>query len=506
VAGPTPRRALILAGGGMKVAFQAGVLQVWLDEAGLTFDHADGASGGVFNLAMLCQGMSGAQIADNWRQLDPIAITQPNWPAYPKLLFAESLFRLDRLRRVGFSRWGLDWDAIRATDLEATFNAYDFTEHRLVVREAADVTEDFVVAGVSLPMWFPPVTIDGHTFIDAVYITDANLEEAIRRGADELWIIWTVSEAAEWRNGFVANYFQVIETAANGHFRRMLERIDASNEAIAGGANGEFGRHIDVKLLRAEVPLHYLINFSQDRSAQAVELGVRAGRAWCRERAIGLGPPASTPPEPRTSLRFTEEMAGHVGFGIEQPVEGRDAGRRLGTSLGFRLTIRVPGVERFLLDPDLEAGAEGVLRCDELGGHLPVERGVFNLFVDRGDPSDRRMLYRLFFRDADDRPLTFTGYKVVRDDPGRDLWRDTTTLYVRILAGHVERGEDAVADVVASGILRLGALDFLRQLTTFRVEGPTFHDRADAIGRFGLLFAGRLWDVYARDVLTSSPV
>ena len=39
------RRSLILAGGGVKVAFQAGVLEVWL-EAGLTFDHADGASGG----------------------------------------------------------------------------------------------------------------------------------------------------------------------------------------------------------------------------------------------------------------------------------------------------------------------------------------------------------------------------------------------------------------------------------------------------------------------------
>jgi predicted acylesterase/phospholipase RssA len=39
------RRSLILAGGGIKVAFQAGVLQVWLDEAGLKFDHVDGASG-----------------------------------------------------------------------------------------------------------------------------------------------------------------------------------------------------------------------------------------------------------------------------------------------------------------------------------------------------------------------------------------------------------------------------------------------------------------------------
>ena len=62
---PNPRRSLILAGGGIKVAFQAGVMQVWLDEAGLKFDHVDAASGGVFNLAMLCQGMTGTQIADN---------------------------------------------------------------------------------------------------------------------------------------------------------------------------------------------------------------------------------------------------------------------------------------------------------------------------------------------------------------------------------------------------------------------------------------------------------
>ena len=56
---PPKRRSLIMAGGGIKVAFQAGVLQVWLDEAGLKFDHVDGASGGLFNLSMYCQGMSG---------------------------------------------------------------------------------------------------------------------------------------------------------------------------------------------------------------------------------------------------------------------------------------------------------------------------------------------------------------------------------------------------------------------------------------------------------------
>ena len=35
-----PKRSLMLAGGGLKIPFQAGVLQVWLDEAGVQFDHA----------------------------------------------------------------------------------------------------------------------------------------------------------------------------------------------------------------------------------------------------------------------------------------------------------------------------------------------------------------------------------------------------------------------------------------------------------------------------------
>ena len=104
-------RALIMAGGGTKVAFQAGVLQVWLDEAGLEFDLADGASGGVFNLAMYCQGMSGTEIADAWRRNRPIKGVQPSFNPFV------SLFRLDRFRRNTLRReWKLDWPAIQSTD------------------------------------------------------------------------------------------------------------------------------------------------------------------------------------------------------------------------------------------------------------------------------------------------------------------------------------------------------------------------------------------------------
>jgi cholesterol oxidase len=53
-----------------------------------------------------------------------------------------------------------------------------------------------------------------------------------------------------------------------------------------------------------------------------------------------------------------------------------------------------------------------------------VEKGVFNLFVYEEDPGRRRMRYHPFFRDGDGRPLTLSGFKIVEDDPGSDLYRD----------------------------------------------------------------------------------
>src|SRR3954454_22576429 len=157
------KRALILAGGGMKAAFQAGVLQVWLDEAGLTFDHVDGASGGALNLAMLCQGMSGTRIADNWRGLPAaealgIHLRSPLTP-----ITGESLLRLDKVRSRVLARWGLDWDGIRASPVNATFTVYNCSSHELEALPPERMSEDLLVACMSLPMWFPPMHVDGQT-------------------------------------------------------------------------------------------------------------------------------------------------------------------------------------------------------------------------------------------------------------------------------------------------------------------------------------------------------
>ncbi|MGH4023119.1 MAG: patatin-like phospholipase family protein [Pseudonocardiaceae bacterium] len=489
------------------MGFQAGVLQVWLDEAGLRFDHVGGAGGGTFNLAMLCQGRTGTEIADNWRATSPAAGISVNWRELLRLGNAESLLTLDGYRRNIFTRWGLDWDAIRASDVDATFNVYNFSRHRLEVLPPEQMSEDFLVACSTLPMWFPPVRINGSTYIDAVYVTDANLDEALARGADEIWVIWTVSERGEWHPGFVSTYFQIIEAAANGAFRRSVARIEQNNAEVAAGKPGEFGRHVELKILRAEVPIHYIVEFSADRMHEAVNRGVAVARAWCADQGIPVDHEVLTAGSPSpVSLEFTERMTGHVGVGEKDVEVGYGKGIRAGTPLAVRLTIRTDDVDHFVTDPDHVASLSGYVTSAAFGGTLPVQKGTFNLFVDRGDPIRKEMRYRIHVEDAEGKPITVVGMKTVQSANPMLIWRETTTLHTRVLRGQVTADEDQYAEVLAAGIIRITVPDFLRQLTTVRTTGSSLTARAAALARFGALFLGKLWDVYAHSILNPGPL
>ncbi len=194
-----------------------------------------------------------------------------------------------------------------------------------------------------------------------------------------------------------------------------------------------------------------------------------------------------------TNLSFTEEMKGFLALDADDPVRGGELGRQLGQRLMFHLTITAEDVDRFVVDPQHLGSATGYVDCDLFGGRQPVERGWFNLFTRDGDATRRRMLYRLHFADSGGNPFTLVGHKDVHDDPGLDVWPDTSTLYVRIHSGHVAPGAKDEGRVVAAGVITIHLPDFMRQLTTFRTEGP---QPVHAMESFGRLFLGQLWEVY----------
>jgi cholesterol oxidase len=233
-----------------------------------------------------------------------------------------------------------------------------------------------------------------------------------------------------------------------------------------------------------------------DRFADAMlEGGPGPGRS--REAAA-----TSAPAPKRVAVSFTEEMKGFVAFGASDFESGYKAGKESRTALMFHLTITAEDMDSFVAEPEQDCVAEGYVRCEALGGELPVGEGVFNLFVDQdGDRRRKRMLYRLPFADGAGQPLTLTGFKVVEDDPGFDIWQDTTTLYTKVLRGHLAAAEDEGAEQLATGIIHIHPLDFAKQLTTFRSTPP---GDIDALARFGRLFVGDLWEVYGPGA-SSSP-
>ena len=479
------RRGLILAGGGLKVAFEAGVLQVWLDELEdermRTFDLADGASGGVFNLAMWCQGMSGTEIADAWRRTNPLswfALNPRPWQAFSSLdRFADKVLH---------GVWGIDkdWHRVRELDRDATFNVFNFSRHQLEQRRPREMNDQWLLACVSLPFWFPPQKIDGQLYIDSVYSTDANLQGAMDRDADELWVVWTVNTDGVWGAGPANQYFATIEAAANGRLNELERRIAVSNEMLATERVGEFGRPIELKILQAEVPLNYIFSFNPDTLHEAVELGVQHARVWCDEHKLARKQPAAREPE-RTRIVFRERMTGPMTF----EADGAPASSAHVTA---RLEIEADDVGRFLTDPHHEASISGTIESDAFGGKVPVDDGTFNLFRYDANPWERTMRYRVEFRDPAGHPLVLEGEKYVPGGPRFQPWRDTTTMYARVY----QQGKDGDAPALATGALRITPLGFLRQLTTFRARGRGPLGDLGLVLRFFVFFAGVCLRVY----------
>ncbi|MCO1658416.1 patatin-like phospholipase family protein [Pseudonocardia humida] len=524
-----PRRALVMAGGGLKVAFQAGVLQVWLDEAraggrALEFRHADGASGGVYNLAMWCQGMTGRQIADNWRRFAPVQHgLAVNWRGW---LRGASLLSMSRFRRRTLREgWRLDWERIQASGRSAGFNLFDVHEQQLVTLPPAAMTEDHLVAATSLPGWFPAVPIRGRNHIDGVFVTDANLDAAIAAGADELWLVWTVSTRGRWRGGPVAQYFQVIEACANGRLRRDLDRIARSNAAHAQGRPAEYPHPVRVRVLREEVPMHYLFTFTRATVAAAVERGVAAARQWCRDEGFDVDEQASDDAAStattvdtagsagsgvdraddevdgrsgrrgaggRTGLvRFRERLAGPVALGPARAAVAAEVGEVRGDLMTLRLGVEVDDLRAFLADDRHTARVAGWMECPLLGGTRPIVDGTVALLPESAPGRGSTMEYRLSTSDRTGRPLRVVGTKAVAARPGSSPWTDTTTLDV-----HVLRDDDPDAAPVLGGRLEIGVPGVVRLLGSLRGSGGP---------GFLVFFWRRLVRLYLRERSTAPP-
>lgn len=265
------------------------------------------------------------------------------------------------------------------------------------------------------------------------------------------------------------------------------------------------------------------------RAAEFVERG--RARNWAFAPPLGSSKPIRTPP---LSLEFDEWMRGFCAPADVDPAESEDDYRSF-EALGrpdypvtLSLTARVANLASFFDDeehrlqlrgsvtlrlPDTPAvdtfDAFGELelfsrRYKPYGLQKPELRqvqseisraggvaGEYGTVVGRPDPDEARYLrYSLAFRDREQRLWTLLGYKRVLDDPGFDVFRDTSALFVKLVAPE-GRGPAAVR---AAGVAHVDLNEFIaKQLPSFRVEPSDDPARVGwALGKFMFFFFGSL--------------
>jgi len=500
-----PRRSLILAGGGMRVSYQAGVVRA-LVEAGLCFAHADGTSGGTMNLAMLFSGLSPEEMCERWRNLN--AKDFASLVPLHKYLNAANMMAMgdaDGIVSKVFPGLGIDVSRINAaTSMAGTFNVCNFTRktNEAIPHEVVDLP--LLVAGISLPVAMPPVEKDGTLYLDSVWIKDANLLEAVRRGSDELWLVWCIGNTADYKPGLLNQYVHMIELSANGGLFAEFDRINDINQRIARGevVDGRT-RPITLHVIKPEYPLpldpdYY---FGRIDAATLLALGYRDAHRYLASMTPGgvpFEPEATSMKTTSVGISFREAMSGPFSLDATEPHAGVDKGKAAGTVLTMNAAILIRDLDEFVEHPEHAGELVGSVTFGPLGANLPAKNGKFNLFSPAGEPELKLMIYEMAFL-ANGVDYYLAGKKEVRDDRGLDLWADTTTLLTRL-----HKGTDASGPVVGAGVLRLGAVDLVKLLSTVTVPGAqSIGERAAAVSKFGRFFLGELWDTYAHHVAPS---
>lgn len=251
------KRSLILAGGGMRLAYQAGVL-IALEEQKLTFNHVDGTSGGIFNAGMLASGLTPHEIAERWRKLNiKNFMSMRPLKNYFKPLNMMGYADADGIRNKIFPGLGIDIKKINSNQLvDVTFNVCNFSNKTIEAIDHKNAVEDHLIAGVSLPIVMPALKIKDQWYSDAVWIKDANLIEATKRGAEEIWLVWAIGNTETYLPGALNQYVHMIEMSANGGLLEEYDRIHMINEDIEHG-NKSHGqkKRIQLFVVKPEYPL-----------------------------------------------------------------------------------------------------------------------------------------------------------------------------------------------------------------------------------------------------------
>ena len=484
------KRALVLSGGGMRLSYQAGAMLA-LEEAQLTFHHFDATSGGSMNMSMLFSGLTPTTMCNRWASLkmrDSVSILPLNNYLHANNL--EGLGDADGIRNNVFPHLGINSEKIRAVNnVIGTYNVLDYDDKQVKVIPHSEIDLDMMIAGISLPGVFPPVRKNNKTYLDTAFIQDANLMEAVRRGAEEIWLIWGLGNTANYQGGPLNIYIQMLETSANGALNNEISQIQELNQRIQNG-DSPYGQSKPIQLNiiqpKRPLPLDPDLYLGKISNATLVDMGYADAKAYLNTRpAQGLSPGINMTRmiESEPGLRFCEKQNGELTFNHHTDNQQNHA-----TSLD--ITIHINSFEKFMTTPSTKERVTGRVSIAGLVENKMIDDGCFFITVPEENPEMKVLNYQVIFskhfskqeEDTGNQEYILHGKKKLFDDPGFDFIDDLRTVYTSLY-----KSNDS-STPIATGALKLSLKALAGQATSITTtHTDSIVESAKMVAKFSAL-------------------
>lgn len=196
-----------------------------------------------------------------------------------------------------------------------------------------------------------------------------------------------------------------------------------------------------------------------------------------------------------TGVQFTETMKGYLSLNeLSDYGLAYARGKEEHSSFEFTLTVLSEDVDSFVNISRHTAGLLGTMTAPQLSGApLTALQGEFNLFiVDPTNPELKKMAYSAQLISEEGKRYYFEGFKEVHNDRGIDVWKDTTTLYIKLY-----EGDSSAPQLLGMGKLHIEVLDFMKQLKTIKAINPRSKLQGmKAVSTFAKFFAGNVYSTY----------
>ncbi len=291
------KRALVLAGGGSKGAFEAGAIDYLVRESGLDFDIYLGTSVGALNAGVIAQSRNYRELCQQTQILKELwlgikgtnSVYHKNLFGVFSLLHKDSLYNPSGLKAI--IKANINPERLFKNPgrvLKIATVAVESGELLYVDNRSPEFKEDFlsyILASASIPLFFPAIKINGKHWYDGGLRDVTPLGAVFRERPDEIVVILTfpinralnpILAPTKHQGALrsILRTFEIMSNEISANDLQLANAINQSNRCLPGQ------RRVPIRIIAPETPLtgSNVLEFQPDNIRENMNRGFKAAQ------------------------------------------------------------------------------------------------------------------------------------------------------------------------------------------------------------------------------------